>query len=114
MIPLFEYYKVDFNPHWERCSNCDRQYPGEEDFQLVSYWTFFGGGHFTDPKRVCNECATPRNVYFGHTSDTYSATTYENHEMICGFGPTEPAALMDLRERFSERFNRDIVNIQRG
>lgn len=101
---------------WERCNNCDRQYPEEADFQLCAYYSFYPKQYVTHS--VCNSCAIPRKVFYtdrgSEGSLRHSVVTYEGNEMLIGFGPTEPAAVMDLRERFAERFNRDIVNFQRG
>lgn len=120
MSDLLDYFRITFSDdamkaNWPRCANCDQQFPDEEDFQIVIYPTFLPfGGHTMIEHRVCNECAIPRTVYYMESASTFSATTYEQNEMVIGFGPTYEAAEMDLRERFAERFNRDIVNFVRG
>jgi len=98
---------------FERCGNCDCEFP-EGTGSLVEVHTSRG----TEVMNVCPECSQPRQLYFTESEWSehlrYSATVYEQNEMIIGFGPTEPAAVADLREKYIKRFDRDLITFERS
>lgn len=101
---------------WPRCENCDQQSPDEDYFELKTYFTFFNLTWVT--VRVCKECCKSVDVYITQSEHSermrYGATIYIHNEMIIGFGRTEDQAIDDMRARYSEMFNRDIVNFKRN
>lgn len=115
--PIFDLLSdIQISSTWERCNNCSRLFPEESDFQLVSYIQSLNKIECKGI-RVCNECCKPKEVFITELSGLsmkFSATTYEDNQMIVGFGSTEKEAIEDMRSLYAESFNKDIVSFKRA